>query len=485
MNINSSLIIIAASLAFATTLTAADQAPAKPNIVFILADDLGINDLGCYGRKDHKTPNLDKLASEGTRFTAAYAACPVCSPTRAALMTGLNPARLHLTTFLPGRPDCSAQLLLHPKIAQNLPATSKTIADYLKAGGYATACFGKWHLGAKGHLPTDHGFDLYYPGKANTPPSDLEGGKGEFDLTKQAMQFVETHAKEPFFLYLAHNTPHIPYTASAKRVAQNADAFEPTYAAVIESMDETVGLLLKKIDDLNLQNQTIVIFTSDNGGLHAPEGGHQKITHNTPYRAGKGYLYEGGIRVPLIVRWPGKIAAKRLIDTPVITTDWLPTLLELSGSKPPAGLDGVSLAGLLTDNAKLPERPLFWHLPHYTNQGSRPSGAVREGDWKLIEHYETGKAELYNLAQDAGEQTDLAAKEPERTKALQDKLTQWRSQVSAQENTPNPKADRALHQVLYIDLDPSRFDPLKAKKPDLMRMQQWRKQMNAAVTKSE
>ncbi len=299
----------------------------RPNVVFILADDLGINDLHCYGRKDHNTPNLDKLAADGARFTAAYAACPVCSPTRAALMTGKSPARLHLTTFLPGRPDCPPQKLLHPKITQHLPLEEKTLAEYLKAAGYATGCFGKWHLGGKGFLPTDQGFDVYYPGKATTTPSATEGGKGEFDLTAKAIEFVEKNRGRPFFCYLAHNSPHIPYAAKPGLVKKNAGAFEPVYAAVIESLDETVGLLLKTLDELKLAESTIVVFTSDNGGLHVPEGPHQKVTHNTPYRAGKGYLYEGGIRVPLIVRWPGHVTAGRTIDTPVVTTDWLPTLL--------------------------------------------------------------------------------------------------------------------------------------------------------------
>jgi arylsulfatase A-like enzyme len=343
---------------------------AAPNIVFILADDLGVNDLHCYGRADHHTPNLDRLAKQGARFTAAYAACPVCSPTRAAILTGKSPARLHLTTFLPGRADCPSQKLLHPKINQHLPLEETTLAEYLKRAGYATGCFGKWHLGGKGFLPTDQGFDVYHAGRANTRPSDSEGGKGEYDLTAHAARFIEANRERPFFVYLAHNAPHIPYTATAARIQNNADAFEPTYAALIESLDDSVGLLLKKLDALKLTENTLVVFTSDNGGLHVPELKHRRITHNTPCRAGKGYLYEGGIRIPLIVRWPGKVPAGTEIATPVISTDWLPTLLELAGAKVPPGLDGVSIAGLLTGTGKLAPRPLFWHVPHYTNQGS-------------------------------------------------------------------------------------------------------------------
>jgi arylsulfatase A-like enzyme len=467
-------------LVFAIALGFASRLTAGPNVVFILADDLGVNDLRCYGRADHNTPHLDKLAAQGARLTSAYAACPVCSPTRAAIMAGKTPARLHLTTFLPGRPDCPSQKLLHPKINQHLPLAVKTLAEYLREAGYATGCFGKWHLGGQGFLPTDQGFDTYYPGRARTEPSEAEGGKGEFDLTAKAVEFVEANRGRPFFLYLAHNAPHIPYTAKPELVAKNAKAFEPTYAAVIESLDETVGLLLRKLDDLKLAGNTIVIFTSDNGGLHVPEGPHQKITHNTPYRAGKGYLYEGGIRIPLIVRWPGRVKAGREIDAPVISTDWLPTLVEATGSKAPEGLDGVSLAGLLTGKAKLPDRDLFWHLPHYTNQGSWPSGAIRSGRWKLIENY-GGTTELYDLVADPGETRPVSR--PQLIGRLQGLLADWRREVGAQENTQNPDFDPALHRKLYVDVDASKYDPAEATRAEFDRMQEWRKQMNAVVPK--
>lgn len=472
---------LAALALLALSPFAAPAADRPPNIVFVLADDLGINDLHCYGRQDHRTPNLDRLAAEGARFTDAYAACPVCSPTRAALMTGKAPARLHLTTFLPGRPDCPSQRLLHPKIKPHLPPEEKTLAEYLKDMGYATGCFGKWHLGNKGFLPTDQGFDVYHPGKANTTPSDAEGGKGEYDLTAKAIEFAETNKGRPFFLYLAHNTPHIPYAAKPELVTKNAAAFEPTYAAVIESMDDTVGLLLKKLDQLDLAGNTIVVFTSDNGGLHVPELNHQRITHNTPYRAGKGFLYEGGLRVPLIVRWPGRVKPGRTVGTPVITTDWLPTLLELAGGKAPAGLDGVSLAGLLTGQGGPPaDRPLFWHMPHYTNQGGRPGGAVRQGWWKLIVHY-GGTTELFDLAADPAETTPVPR--PQLMGKLGELLADWRKAVGAQENAINPDFDPALHRKLYVDADASRYDPLHATKEEFDRMQEWRKGMNAVVPK--
>ncbi len=226
---------------FQATAAAEANGASAPNVVLILADDLGVSDLACYGRQDHATPRLDRLAAEGMRFTTAYCGQPICSPTRAALMTGRAPARLHLTTFLPGRPDTPAQLLLHPEIHQQLPLAEVTLAERLKAAGYAAACLGKWHLGGQGFLPTDQGFDAYYPGTANTTPSEREGGKGEFDLAEHAAQFIADHRQEPFFLYLAHNSPHIPLAARQDLIAKHKDAFNPVYAAMIESLDESVG----------------------------------------------------------------------------------------------------------------------------------------------------------------------------------------------------------------------------------------------------
>lgn len=473
------LVLIVALLG--SSLGRSAEEPKRPNIVFVLADDLGINDLGCYGRQDHRTPNLDRLARAGVRCTTAYCSQPICSPSRAAIMTGKAPARLHLTTFLPGRPDCPSQKLLHPRIEQQLPLAEKTVAEYLKEAGYATACVGKWHLGGKGFAPTDQGFDVYHPGQANTKPSDSEGGKGEYGLTTAAMQFIEANRQRPFFLYLAHNNPHIPFTAAEARVKNSSQAFEPTYAAVIETLDDAVGRLLAKLDELKLAENTLVIFTSDNGGLHVPELAHQKITHNTPWRAGKGYLYEGGTRIPLIVRWPGRVPAGKEIATPVISTDWLPTLVEVAGAKPSTGLDGVSLAGLFTGKDTLAERPLFWHFPHYTNQGSRPAGAVRLGDWKLIEHYEDGTVELFDLAKDPGETTDLSRQGADRVKDLRARLAGWRKEVGAQMNEVNPRFEPALHRSLYQDIDPSRYHPPKASADEFQRMLTWRKQMNAVI----
>jgi arylsulfatase A-like enzyme len=459
-------------------LRAAEARP--PNIVFILCDDLGINDLGCYGRREHATPNLDRLATQGMRFTSAYCAQPICSPSRAAILTGKAPARLHLTTFLPGRPDRLSQKVLHPEIRMQVGLEEKMLPRYFKPAGYATAAIGKWHVGGKEFGPLEHGFDFAHGGRGKTVPSATEGSKGEYDLTAAAEKFIEDNKDRPFLVYLAHNTPHIPYAALPEQVAKNAKAFEPVYASVIETLDDTVGRLLAKLDALKLADDTIVVFTSDNGGLHVPEGPHPRITHNAPFRAGKGYAYEGGLRIPLIVRWPGRVPAGTTIDAPVVNTDWIPTLLELAGQPAPAGLDGVSFAAVLTGRGPAPQRRLFWHFPHYTNQGSRPHGAVRDGTWMLVEYYDAESCELYDLSSDVGEKNDLAAKHPDRVAALRAALAAWRKSVDAQGNAPNPDCDPALYRQLYVDTDASRFDPAHADDAEWARMQEWRKGMNSA-----
>jgi arylsulfatase A-like enzyme len=459
--------------------------PPPPNIVFILADDLGVNDLGAYGRKDHRTPNLDRLAAEGLRFTTAYVGSPICSPSRAAILTGRAPARLHLTTFIPGRADTPAQRLLHPPMRQQLPLEEATLAERLRAAGYATAMIGKWHLGAAGFAPGDQGFDVYHPGQATTAPSDVEGGKGEYDLTAAAERFIDANRERPFFLYLAHNNPHIPFHAArAALVEANRGAFEPAYAATVQTLDDSVGRLLAHLDARGLRDRTIVIFTSDNGGLHMPEGPHPRVTHNTPFRAGKGYLYEGGLRVPLIVRGP-RLAARRVIDAPMVNTDWVPTLLELTGRPVPETLDGTSQAALLrTGRGPSAPRTFFWHLPHYTNQGSRPAGAVRAGKWKLVEHYDDERVELFDLDRDVGEKTDLAKSEPARAAELRQRLRSWRAAVGAQENTPNPAVEMDFYRAIYAEFDATRFDPLRADEAAWKAAAAWRQQMNTAAQRA-
>jgi arylsulfatase A-like enzyme len=470
-------------VALAPRPAGAGEKPARPpNIVFIIADDLGINDLSCYGRKDQPTPNLDRLAKKGLRFTNAYAAQSVCSPTRAAIMTGKSPARLHLTTFLPGRSDAPSQLLRHPQINQQLPANEQTIAEWLKAAGYATACIGKWHLGGKGSLPTDRGFDLYFPGHALTKPSDTEGGKGEYELTTEAERFIDANKGRPFFLYLAHNNPHIPLAAKANLVAKHKDAFNPVYAAMIETLDDSVGRILAKLEALGLTDNTLVIFTSDNGGLHVLESALTPATYNRPFRGGKGFCYQGGLRIPLIVCWPGKTRSAVDIDTPVISTDWTPTWLDVAGVKTSAKFDGISLVGLLTRNEPPPSRALYWHMPHYTNQGSRPAGSVREGPWTLVEHYEDGRCELFNIVEDPGETTDLAGREPARVAQLRGQLEKWRREVRAQENQANPEFNGKLWRQLYHDVDVSLLPAEPTAASMAKKLEPWRALMNQVIT---
>ncbi len=458
----------------------------KPNIILIFADDLGINDLGCYGRKDHRTPNLDKLAAQGMRFTCAYTAQPICSPSRAALMTGKHPARLHLTNYLPGRADAPSQKLRQPRIEGQLPLAEITIAELLHNAGYATGLFGKWHLGGDGFSPKQQGFDTVFMPEATSKPSTSEGGKSEHAITEAAIKFIESNKDRPFFCYVPHNNPHIPITAKPELIQNNSAAFHPAYAAMIETLDDSVGLLMQKIESLGIAERTLIIFTSDNGGLHVLESPGTPATHNTPFRAGKGYLYEGGLREPLIARWPGKIQPGTTCDTPIVLTDLVPTFLEFAGIDPGktcGPLDGSSIARLLRGQP-MPARAHFWHFPNYTNQGGRPASAMRDGDWKLIEHFEDRKCELFNLATDPSEKNDLAATEPARTTDMKSKLTAWRTGIGAQMPEPNPAFDPALHKTIYSDVNSSDIPAAATSVAIAPAWKAWRSAMNDAVKDS-
>lgn len=473
-----------ATLIISGALTGPVGAVDKPNIVLILADDLGVNDLGCYGRKEHVTPHLDQLARDGARFTCAYTAQPICSPSRAALMTGKCPARLHLTNYLPGRADAPSQRLLNVVMEGQLPLEEVTLAELLKRRGYATGLFGKWHLGGKGFGPGEQGFDaVFEPTLKKSEPSGSEGGKHEYAITRAAATFIEEHKESPFFCYVPHHTPHIPLAARPTLVEKYKNTFNPDYAAMMETMDDVVGLLLKKLDELDLAKKTIVIFASDNGGLHVLESPDSPATHNTPFRAGKGYLYEGGLREPLIIRWPGVVKQGVVIDAPVVLTDLVPTLLEAAGIDPAkevGPLDGVSLMPLLTGKS-LPARPLYWHFPHYTNQGSRPAGAIREGDWKLIEQFDDGSLELYNLANDVGETKNLAESESKRAADMHAKLQAWRTSVGAQMPAPNPEFDPDLHRKLYVERDSSKLTRGESASATANAWKEWRMELNQAI----
>lgn len=435
---------------------------AKPNVVLIVIDDLGQRDLGCYGSTYHKTPHLDAFAKSGVKLTDAYSACPVCSPTRAALLTGKHPARLNITDWLPGRPDRPDQRVNRPKIRTELPLEEVTLAEELKKAGYVTAHVGKWHLGGKGFGPTDQGFDINIAGDdTGTPLSyfapfqnkmgtrkmpGLEDAKdGEYltdRLTAEAEKFIAANTAKPFFLYLAHYAVHTPLTAKKEVIAKYKQGplgkqSNPTYAAMVESMDESVGRILKALDDHKLADNTVIIFTSDNGGLATSEGAINGIpaTINTPYREGKGFLYEGGVRVPFIIRGPG---INKTGGIPVISTDVTPTVLGLCGVRTDRTFDGRDLAPLF-GGADFEYMPTFyWHYPHYANQGSRPGGAVRDGKWKYVEYYDRNRRELFDLSKDISESRNLAAEKPDVVKELAKKLADWRTAVGAKMPTPNP-----------------------------------------------
>jgi arylsulfatase A-like enzyme len=433
-----------------------------PNIVLILADDLGWADLGCYGSTYHRTPNLDRLAAAGLRFSNAYAAAPVCSPTRAALLTGVYPARLNLTDWLPGRPDRPDQALLRPAIRDQLPRDNATLAELLKAAGYVTGHVGKWHLGGAGAGPQQRGFDVNIAGdQAGSPRSyfaPYRGRDGKFmpglerapegeyltdRLTAETETFIETNRNKPFFLYLPHYAVHIPLKAKDDLAAKYKPEppgrqGNPIYAAMLESLDESVGRVLKKLADLDLVERTIVVFTSDNGGLCVREGPNTPPTINTPLREGKGYLYEGGLRVPLLAKWPGVTRPGSTSAVPVCSIDLFPTLLEACGVKSDAKVDGMSLVPLLKGGG-LERGALYWHYPHYSNQGGRPGAAIRAGDWKLIEFYEDGRRELYDLGRDISESRNLIEDKPDKARELAAKLTAWREHIGASRMKANPK----------------------------------------------
>lgn len=460
-----------------------DAGPARnpgPNFVVILVDDLGWKDLGCYGSTFHETPHTDRLASEGARFTEAYAASPVCSPTRAGLLTGIHPARLKITDWIGGE---QAGLLLPADYRRQLPLEEITLGDALKTGGYATAFIGKWHLGERGFFPENQGFDLNVGGHAAGQPASyfypyknpqrlwdvpgLEGGsEGEYltdRLTDEAVRFISTHREQPFLLFLSHYAVHTPIQSREElaekyrkkldtipppagpayvperesRAKQHQD--NPAYAGMMESLDQSVGRVVSALEESGLAGNTVIILTSDNGGLSTLPG--NSPTSNAPLRAGKGWLYEGGIRVPLIIRWPGVTTAGTIITEPVTSMDLYATMMEVVAvpATPERARDGMSLSPLLRGSGNLKREALYWHFPHYHGSGNRPSGAVRAGDYKLIEWFEDGVVELYDLARDPGEKLDLAGRMPDKTNELKEMLHRWRAEVDARMPRPRDK----------------------------------------------
>lgn len=439
---------------------------AKPNVVVFLADDLGWTGLGCFGSDLYETPNLDALAASGMRFTHAYAACTVCSPTRASVMTGMYPARLRLTDFIAGQNRSWAKMRI-PDWTKQLEPRHVTIAEALKEAGYKTGHVGKWHLNGRGSdaadtAPTRQGFDFTVSRPSGTrgyflpKQTTSKAGTGYLTdwLTDRACEFVDESKDGPFFLYFAYNVPHTPIQGRQDlveyfqgKVDPNAVHKNPTYAAMVASLDESVGRVLERIDQHGLSDDTLVIFTSDNGGLTQRYGKHDGFTKNLPLRRGKGSAYEGGVRVPTIVRLPGVTAAGSVCDQPIMTIDYYPTLLEVTGAPGDVNhnrsIDGESITPLLNDPAAQLQRKLFWHYPHYHAGGDGPYSAVRDGKYRLIQFHEDNSVRLYDLGNDVGEQNDLSEALPDKTSALLSSLHRWRESVAAQMPTPNPDYDPA------------------------------------------
>ena len=468
----------------ALTLMPESLLAAQPNVLFILVDDLGWRDLSGEGSEFYETPHVDRIAKAGMRFTRGYANCQVCSPSRASIMTGKYPARHGITDYIGAAEGTGWKRntrLLPAHYRHQLPTEDTTLAEAFREGGYSTFFAGKWHLGGAGSYPEDHGFDINIGGhERGSPPGGFfvpyrnpkmsDGPAGEsltLRLGRETAKFIDEHADKPFLAYLSFYTVHAPiqstkalwekYRDKASKQPSPAHRFivdrtspvrqvqdHPVYAGMVETMDAAVGMALEALKRNGLADKTIVVFTSDNGGVSAGDG---KATSNLPLRGGKGRQWEGGIREPYYIVWPGTTKAGSTCATPVMGADFYPTLLEMAGlpARPEQHVDGVSLVPLLKGD-NIADRPLYWHYPHYGNQGGEPSAILSQGDWKLIHYYEDGRDELYNISEDVGEQNDLAAKHPDRVKTMGRQLLAWLKETGAKMPTPNPKFDADTFQ---------------------------------------
>lgn len=454
----------------------------KPNIVFILIDDLGWTDLGCYGSDFYETPNIDKLSQQGMLFTDAYSTSCVCSPSRVSILTGKYPGRLHITHAIPiqGAERLKAPLpVIEAIYKKNLPLEEVTVAEALKGNGYVSAFMGKWHVcWDKKFYPKSQGFDFnvggnnmgnpgnyFYPYNGswrmtkkhpvtrwNTLPDGVPGEYLTDRLTDEALAFMSHHKDSPFFLYLSHYAVHTPLQAHEKIVDKYKNKpsgkrhNNSVYAAMIESVDQSVGRVIRKLKEIGKANNTVVIFTSDNGG-------HGRITSHNPLRGNKGNFYEGGIRVPLIVKWPGFVEPGSECNTPVTGTDFFPTILDIVGlrSRPECHVDGVNIVPLLKQKVNHLERDaLYWHYPNYIGAGhpggARPCSVIRKGEWKLIESLENDQLELFNLREDLGEKNNLALSMPRKANELRQVLQAWRKDAKVQMPKPNPRFDEKLNK---------------------------------------
>jgi arylsulfatase A len=447
----------------------------RPNIVFILADDLGWSDLPVYGNRFNEAPSLTRMAGEGVRFTNAYAACPVCSPTRASIMSGQYPARVGITDFITGHWRPYEEVIVPKNRTQYLPLEIYTMGEVMKDAGYATGYFGKWHLGGTSFYPEHQGFDevnVYQGGgyfefadRMSHPVQVDQGTSLSQALTDFSVQFIEDHRQEPFFLFLAHYDVHVQLDADSSLIDKylNKEKVDPypcnaIYAAMVEEVDHSTGRILQTIDQLGLAKNTLVIFFSDNGGLvsrfdripliaaskldiYAGDTLQYIASSNAPLRAEKGTLYEGGIREPLIMWWPGTLEAGRVSGSLISSVDFLPTLADLAGGSLPEQqvTDGISLVEVMEGGEVEPQRAIFWHYPVYHHD--TPASAVRKGEWKLVHHLVDNRLELYNLESDIGETTDLSDREQEKTDELLRLLDEWREESGAAFPVPNPEFD--------------------------------------------
>jgi arylsulfatase A-like enzyme len=486
-----------------------DTAPESPNVLFILADDLGNHDLSCMGSNYYETPNIDRIAREGVIFTNGYAACQVCSPSRASIMSGRSPARHGITDWIGARTGTEWRSagrhnqLLPPEYVHQLPADYTTLPEAMKGAGYKTFFAGKWHLGNEGSWPTDHGFDInkggwdkgspiggYFSPWENPNLENREAGENlSMRLAKETVAFLETPRDTPFFAFLSFYAVHGPIQTTREKWSKYRDKAEamgiaesgfemghflpirqvqdnPVYAGLVEAMDDAVGLVLNALDELGLAENTIVIFTSDNGGVAA---GDAFATSNLPLRAGKGYQFEGGIREPYFIKVPWIDAASKEIDVPATGMDFYPTILELAGIplKPEEHQDGVSLVPLLKGNS-IAERPLYWHYPHYGNQGGEPSSIIRDGNWKLIHYYEDGREELYQLDKDPMEKADVAANHPEIKERLSKQLFVYLNEVGARYPEKDPEYDPEAEKAYLEKIRTERWPQLEKQRLDFL-----------------
>ena len=437
------------------SLNSKAKAASRPNIVLILADDLGVHQIGCYGSNFYETPNIDKLAAEGMRFTNAYAACHVCSPTRASIMTGKYPARLGLTNYISRKKGSQTTRLIEPDWNRRLALEEVTVAESLKAAGYATGHFGKWHLNVDKKYklgracdPGSQGFgDVFTTHKPGAGPASKYENDAHHvrEITERALRFIEKNKDKPFFCYMPHNSIHSRLIERKELIekyegrpgAKNGGRLNPVHGAMLETLDKSVGTICEKIRELGIERNTIVIFFSDNGQAGPNEG--------EPFRGSKGNFYEGGIRMPLIVKWPSVTAAGSVCDEVMISTDFFPTFNEMAGVRSSAkDIDGVSLVPALKDaDASLGRQAVYWHFPHYRDRKIGPHGAMRKGRYKLFERYEKsafgeeGAFELYDLVNDPKEQKDLATTKTRMVKTMVAEFTKWRKDVGAQEMKKN------------------------------------------------